>query len=240
MNALLIRVGADQTAGGCNGLVDSQTLEFVYIPIPESCDTHDHLAKPYSLFGEAIQQFGESLPSHLTGRNTHLDPDFEYLTYGDQGGRAVQITSYLEPGDLVAFYAGLRDIRPNERLVYAIIGLYVIEEIIDARLIPENRWHENAHTRRRLAAGDIIIRAKRGISGRLERCLPIGSYRPPAGDPGKRPSYRVSSDLLNIWGGFNVRDGFIQRSARLPQFLNADLFYQWFQKQGVSLIERNN
>jgi hypothetical protein len=36
-----------------------------------------------------------------------LDPDFEHLTYGDQGQRAAQIKQKLGPGDLLVFYAGL-------------------------------------------------------------------------------------------------------------------------------------
>ena len=235
MNALLIRVGADRTSGQFNGLVNSETREFVYVPIPELCDMHDYLAKPYSLFKKALQNFGEVLPKHLAGRYAHLDPDFEHLTYGDQGQRAVQMTSYLMTGDLVVFYAGLRDIYLSGRLIYALIGLYVIEEIIAARSIPKDRWHENAHTRRILrpdSENDIVIRAKKGVSGRLRYCLPIGSYRVSCDAPDKRPCYRVLPELLQSWGGLDIADGFIQRSARLPKFLDADRFYIWFNKQG--------
>ena len=38
MKGLLVRVGADQSEGGgrWNGLVNSRTGEFVYVPIPET------------------------------------------------------------------------------------------------------------------------------------------------------------------------------------------------------------
>jgi hypothetical protein len=33
-------------------------------------------------------EYGVALPAHLREQNMHLDPDFDYLTYGDQGERA--------------------------------------------------------------------------------------------------------------------------------------------------------
>jgi hypothetical protein len=80
---------------------------------------------------------------------THLDPDFEYLTYGDQGQRGKRIDNLLKAEDLLAFFAALRPVDgPLRPLVYAIIGLYVVDEIVSAVSIPESRWFENAHTRR--------------------------------------------------------------------------------------------
>jgi hypothetical protein len=60
-----------------------------------------------------------------------------------------------------------------------------------------------------------VVRAKPKISGRLEKCLPIGSFRVPADQPQKRASYRVNSEILATWGGLSIADGFLQRSARL-------------------------
>ena len=244
MRALLVRVGVDQSGegGSWNGLVNSQTGEFVYVPIPESGVIHPQLEKPYSLVAPAIKQFGVSLPSHLTGDKMHLDPDFSHLSYGDQGQRAKQISDKLKENDLLVFYAGLRDILPQARLVYALIGIYVIDRIEKALSVSPARHDENAHTRRILppAATDIVVRAKPKISGRLERCLPIGSFRTPEGQPHKRPSYRVDCDVLKSWGGLTVADGFLQRSARLPEFNDANRFYEWFAKQQVSLVQKNN
>jgi hypothetical protein len=172
----------------------------------------------------------------------HLDPDFANLTYGDQGQRARQVEDKLSTGDLIVFYAGLRDIQPSTRLVYAIIGLYVVDEIVSATSVPSWRSDENAHTRRVLPSGakDIVIRAQPGVSGRLQRCLPIGSFRAPTAQPHKRPSYRVEPNLLSTWGGLSTSDGFLQRSARLPQFIEAERFYAWFLDQKSSFIKANN
>ena len=244
MKALLVRVGADQSEGGgnWNAPVDSETLKFAYVPIPETYPVHPGMNCPYSLIQSTVRTFGTSVPPWLEKLDMHLDPDFDYLTYGDQGQRALQIKQKLGPGDVIVFYAGLRDIRPQPGLVYALIGLYVIDEIVSAHSVERSRWGENAHTRRVPTSGgcDIVIRAKPGISGRLSRCLPIGSFRSPQHNPNKRPSYRVYPSILDAWGGLTVADGYLQRSARLPEFLNAAQFYSWFKHHDVSIIARNN
>ena len=109
----------------------------------------------------------------------HLDPDFSYLTYGDQGQRAKQIKAKVGSGDLLVFYSSLRD-QNSRQLIYAIIGLFLVNTIALARQIPEQDWHQNAHTRRRLdiSAEDIVIYGHPNSSGRLERCLPIGDVGP--------------------------------------------------------------
>jgi hypothetical protein len=236
MRALLVRVGADQSEGGghYNGPVDTKTRDFAYVPIPETAPIHPHLAKPYTLTLSRLNSFGASLPYHLAGANMHLDPDFDHLTYGDQGQRAIQIRSKVTKGDLLVFYAGMRDVHPAPRLVYALVGIYMVEGIVLAATIPKIRWHENAHTRRKLCsgAGDIVVRAKSGVSGRLQRCIPIGDYRDRA--------YRVWPSLLKAWGGLSVNDGYLQRSARLPEFYDACRFYDWFLQRGNFLLTKNS
>jgi hypothetical protein len=116
--------------------------------------------------------------------------------------------------------------------MYALIGLYVIDEIVDARLVPPERWHENAHTRRVPVAGEIVVRARPKVSGRLRHWLPIGEFR--------NRAYRVRRNLLEAWGDLDVKDGFIQRSARLPEFLDAEKFYEWFLAQTSQLLAENN
>lgn len=235
MKGLLVRVAADQSKGGgsWNGPAEASTGNFAYVAIPEEGLTHPGLAKPFALVKPAVASFGAELPTRLAQAEMHLDPDFEHLTYGDQGARAKQIRTKLSPGDLLVFYAGLRDIGSSS-LTYGVIGLYVIERIDWAAAVPSERWHENAHTRRLLPANasDIVVVARAGESGRLERYLPIGAYRERA--------YRVRAELLDEWGGLSVRDGYLQRSARLPELLDAPRFLRWFRQQGVALVQRNN
>jgi hypothetical protein len=134
---------------------------------------------------------------------------------------------------MLVFYAGLRPCRPcADKLVYAIIGLYVVDEVVRVAEVPPERWHENAHTRRTPhKPDDIVVRARAGQSGRLRKCIPIGEYRERA--------YRVREDLLREWGGLSVKNGYIQRSAVPPRFLDPERFDAWLKKQAVGLVESN-
>jgi hypothetical protein len=76
------------------------------------------------------------------------------------------------------------------------------------------------------------VRARPGASGRLKRCIPIGEYRDRA--------YRVRRDLLVQWGDVDVNNGYLQRSAKLPEFLDAARFHQWFLEQKPELVAENN
>ena len=236
MNALLVRVGADQSAAGgsWNGLVDSRSGRFAYVPIPEAREVRAGFEKPYRSIEPTLDSFGRDLPAHLQGRGMHLDPDFEHLTYGDKGERAKQIRAGLGRGDTILFYAGLADVRGASRLVYALVGLLVVEGIVAALDVPREQWDTNAHCRRVPAPGtsDIVVRGRAGSSGRLQCCLPIGEYRDRA--------YRVRRDLLHEWGGLSVKDGYLQRSARLPRFLDAPRFMRWLESQRPVLVQANN
>ncbi len=242
MKALLVRVGIDQAYGGWNAPVDADG-RFVYVPIPERPGTRFHpgLERRYNEVLPALARFGRDrelvdprLPPALFDHPMHLDPDFDSLTYGDVGGRRGAGMVDMTAGDVLAFYAGLRPVRRCEHtLVYALIGLYVVREVVPAVEVPRDRCGENAHTRR---AGpgetDIVVRAEPGVSGRFDRCVPIGEWRD--------GSYRVRPDVLEVWGGLSVKDGYIQRSAVPPAFTRPERFHAWFRRQGVQLIARNN
>jgi hypothetical protein len=234
MNALLIRVGADQSVGGghWNGPLDSSSGRFVYVPIPETKLTQPGLERPYSSLEPHLSAFGVPLPPHLRDRRMHLDPDFEHLTYGDRGRKGSQIAATVKPGDLLVFYAGLRDVTSLE-LVYALIGLIVIERIDLAREWPASAADRNAHTRRVLSADadDVIVIGSQSTSGRLATCIPIGEYRERA--------YRVRKDVLTAWGGISANDGYLQRSAVFPSMLAPARFLNWWGEQGIPLVRSN-
>jgi hypothetical protein len=189
VKGLLVRVGIDSSDGRWNAPVRESAGEFAHVTITETKHVRPTLGRTYDEFVPAVARCGSSLPERLLNHATHLDPDFAHLTYGDQGQRGRSI-SRLQRGDLLAFFAGLRAVEnPGGALVYALIGLYVIQEIATARSVPAKRWHENAHTRREPGPGDLVVRARRGVSGRLKRCIPIGDYRDRA--------YRVRRNLLS-------------------------------------------
>ncbi len=236
MRALLVRVGADVTdeGGGWNGPVNPKTWEFAYVPIPEAYPQHRRMRRPYTLLIPALARFGWELPARLRQRTMHLDPDFAKLTYGDSNQRAAQIQQKLRRSDLIVFYAGLRAVPRQRQLVYALIGIYVIDSIQPADEIPKREWDRNAHTRRVRSPRkqDVVVTGKPRLSGRLDCCIPIGSFR--------RKAYRVAPDLIHRWGGLTVKDGYLQRSARLPEFCDAGRFYSWFKKQRARLLKHNH
>jgi hypothetical protein len=224
MNSVLVRVGIDQSSkgGGWNAPVHLLSKEFVYVPIPdgERKTYEPGLRRGYEEVLPALEAFaskrntpsacGLGFPQKLLNRAMHLDPDFEHLTYGDNGAKQGSRLELLGPGDLVVFFSSLRPIDASRHtLVYALIGLYVVEEKpIQAHTVPKDRHHENAHTRWfPISENDIIVRAARGISGRFERCIPIGELR--------NRAYRLTGELDKAWGGLNVEDGFLQRRVAM-------------------------
>jgi hypothetical protein len=242
MKAILVRIGIDHAYGEWNAPVDPRTGQFVYVSIPDdaakeyslgNARRYDEIIAPLKEFAEKYGVQSLSCPEKLLQRTMHLDPDFVHLTYGDNGARRGATIASFEPDDLLVFYAGLRSITNSSGLVYALVGLFVIEEVVRAINVPTDRRHENAHTRwKTVSANDIIVRGKQGSSGRFNRCIPIGEWRDNA--------YRVRRDIEDAWGGLTVKNGYIQRSAVPPEFVSASRLYDWFQKQNVILFKRNN
>ena len=236
MNVLLVRVGADLSPGGgsWNGPVDGESGDFAYVAIPETSPVHIGTEKRYDTLTSVLARFHVELPVYLRLQHMHLDPDFAHLTYGDRGERAKQLRTNLQANDTIVFYAGLEDVHGATELVYAIIGLFVVQDFVLASDIPAHDRDTNAHSRRVLAPGaqDLVVRGCPHVSGRLKRCLPIGEYRDRA--------YRVRRNLLDEWGGLSVKDGYLQRSARLPRFLNPPRFLRWMERQRPVLVQANN
>ncbi|MFA6181420.1 hypothetical protein [Acidithiobacillus sp.] len=79
---------------------------------------------------------------------------------------------------------------------------------------------------------DIVVTGKPGVSGRFASYLDIGKFR--------NGSYRVRPDVLEAWGGLGVKDGWIQRSANPPLFLDPIRFAKWLQAMKVRLLAANN
>jgi hypothetical protein len=233
MKGLLVRVGIDSTDGKWNAPMRHSSGEFAFVTITDELSLRQGMDRYYDEYTPVVKRFGKELPRHLVGKPTHLDPDFQNLTYGDRGQRGSRIVSTVNNGDFLAFFASFRPVDNYLRdLAYCLIGLYMIEEIVPALSVPQLRWAENAHTRCVPGHSDIVVRARPGLSGRLRKCIPIGEWRGRA--------YRVRNDLLGLWGGLDIKNGYIQRSVRLPAFLNGPRFYDWFQAQKPELLAENN
>jgi Nucleotide modification associated domain 3 len=245
IKAILVRIGIDQAYGNWNAPVDEEK-NFVYVPIPEKLGTHFHpgLERKYNEILPKLEHFCKHhnydlynelrFPKEILNYSMHLDPDFDYLTYGDVGKRRGARIAEMNEGDMLVFYGGFRPVYKCEfKLIYALIGIYVVKEIFTIYKIPTKRWHENAHVRRiERGTSDIIVYANPIISGRFDKCIPIGEWR--------QGAYRVKQDILNEWGGLSVKNGFIQRSAVPPTFNNPQNFLNWLRHKKVKLIQKNN
>ena len=245
MQAILIRVGIDSTtdSGKWNAPCNPKNGDFVYVPIRETNRTNAlGTKKRYdNQIIPALDKFSErnnhtiSLPPYLFDEPMHLDPDFDYLTYGDTERRGKPLLKFVED-DLVIFYASLDPIKPitNDKLEYALIGMLVMKEIVQVKDISDTgRFDENAHTRiSSPKPTDIVARGKQEVSGRFESYIPIGEYRDDA--------YRVQRSLLDKWGGLSVKNGYLQRSANPPLFRQPERFFNWLQQQNPQLMQANN
>lgn len=237
--AILIRVAVDQAYGHWNSPCNPETGDFVYVPIPQNKPNAVSMAREYApIIGPALDDFSARngaplhLPDQLLGQRMHLDPDFDFLTYGDTADRGRRLLDFRE-NDWVVFYAGMRSVRSDPGLIYGLIGLLVVDQVRRVSEIPALEYDRNAHTRLlHRTDSDIIVTGKPGVSGRFLRYIDIGEFR--------NRSYRVRLPLLDAWGGLSVNDGWIQRSANPPLFLEPGKFAQWLHDQKPELMAANN
>jgi hypothetical protein len=237
---LLIRVGIDQTYGNYNAPLNPRTNDYMYLPIPQGKDTF--ILDLETTYAAALPYFETwcqtnntkiKFPEHLENETCHLDPDFDYLTYGDQAtGRGLRVGD-LKKGDFIAFFASFKPITPCEHnLIYALYGIMVVDNVLKVSDIPKNKFHMNAHTRVNDRNPEHwVVFANPSLSGRFNRAIPIGEFR--------NGSYRVKQEILDVWGDIGVKDGFIQRSVCPPWFIKPEQFLKWIENQKITLINSN-
>ena len=112
MRGSLVRVGIDLAFGNSNAPIDLETGTFVYVPTPEKRGTafQPGMALDYAPFRSALDAFAAAHPRArpgictppgvLDGLSPNLDPDFDQLTYGDNGLRRGRGLCHLDAGDL--------------------------------------------------------------------------------------------------------------------------------------------
>jgi hypothetical protein len=148
MKGLLVRVGVDQAYGGWNAPMDPVSRDFVYVPIPEDEPVRRGMVTFFSDVIPRLKKFCRHhdvdlttdlrFPEALAEGHTHPAPDFAHLTYVDGPRRGAGLLE-LTKGDLVSFYAGLRPTRGGPaRLTYALIGLYVVDEVRRSPAVPRS------------------------------------------------------------------------------------------------------
>ena len=237
---LLMRVGIDQTYGNFNAPINPKTLEYFYLPIPQ--DNHQFNGGMRTSYDDDASHFNTwceknetnlRFPTHLTGRDCHLDPDFEYSSYGDQEtGRGLRVAQLVR-GDVIAFFASFKPIRECEHsLIYAIFGVLVVDQVRTVSETSPADHYKNAHTRIvNMNKDHLIVSGDPLRSGRFTQAIPIGEFR--------NGAYRVTNSVLSEWGGLGVKDGFIQRSVCPPRFTDTDRFYAWLQSKNPKMTHSN-
>lgn len=171
MKGLLLRVGIDKTYGRYNAPINPLTNDYLYMPIPEGQESPQQIFRQgmQTTYAQMDTHFSKftgrnaiqlAFPEHLRAINCHLDPDFENLTYGDQGSGRGNRVRKLYAGDFIAFFASFRPI-PNipcdHVLVYALYGVFFIDDIKKAKDVSSDQWHVNAHTRIQKMNGEHLI-----------------------------------------------------------------------------------
>jgi hypothetical protein len=210
------------------------------MPIPQNTD--DYKLGMQTSYNDLLPYFDSwcrnngsdiRFPDHLRNISTHLDPDFDYCTYGDQAtGRGLRVGK-LKKNDFIAFFASFKPITTcNHRLIYALYGIMVVDKVLRVADVPDNLLPSNAHSRVEHANKEhLVVFANPEMSGRFNRAIPIGEFR--------NGSYRVTNEMLAKWGDIGVKDGFIQRSVNPPWFSNPEQFVKWLESQQIELINRN-
>ena len=234
MRGLLVRVGVVRPAVHGMPRWTCPRANLCTCPIPESrplppwdgVQNYDKLVPPPGARGYNATGDLEGKSSHLIRILSFSPTETKAPAQGGYGrclGKA-QVSSPFTPRP---------EGRKNQReLMNALIGLYHVAKVLEVKAFPRSRWHQNAHTRRTRSNGDVVVLAEKGRSGRFARCIVIGRYRDRA--------HRVDRPVLNAWGGLAVRDGYIQRSARLPEFVKPARFLGWLEAQNPQLIAANN
>jgi len=245
MKAILVRVGIDCVYGGWNAPMNPETNEFIYVPINEN-EKFSFIKNGNKKFKElvpALKTFCKknkidfhkdlAFPKTIKNNSMHLDPDFDFLTYGDVGDKRGKGIFKLKKDDLIIFYSGLKPItRLKDNLVYALIGMYYVDKILFVNDVNVKDRIKNAHTRRTWTGkSDIVVFAQKKISGRFEKCIPIGEFR--------NKAYRVKKKILQDWGGLGVNDGYIQRSVNPPLFLDPNKLIKWLKSKNIKLSNSN-
>lgn len=237
---LLVRVGIDQTFGQYNAPLNPVTNDYMYLPIPEGeSEFNSGMQTSYRDIVPFLKSWSHTnnvdirLPDNLLDKNTHLDPDFYFSTYGDQAtGRGARI-SELVKDDFIVFFASFKPISKCEhKLVYAIYGIMVIDRVVTVSDISDEMLGSNAHTRiKKRNKSHLVVFSNPNLSGRFNKAIPIGEFR--------RKAYRVTNSILEEWGGLDVKDGFIQRSVCPPWFTEPNKFIDWLSCKNVKLINNN-
>lgn len=208
---LLVGVGGDSTnVDPVPRVRDDGSFEYVPIPERSRKGTTESLTygdSPTRLDDGVLSDVLDAVDPSGKGRCSvtgpqlrdwplHHDPNFNALTYGESPNRPAYVKRLrrLEPGDLLAFYTGLKD--GGKYTHRYVIGYFTVRDVVDFRDLDGGRFselsrekrtdvmerhRENAHAKRFFAAGEItgdglVIVDGREPGGLLNRAVRISKH----------------------------------------------------------------
>lgn len=127
MNVVLLRVGIDSGSGGMQSPL-FQDGSFELLPIPDSSGVG--LRTYGNTSGTRGSPFADYFPARrrasMASQAMHVDPEFETFTYGDPTLPKAGLRK-LQPGDMLAFYAGLEGWQHVSAPALYLIGYFVVD-----------------------------------------------------------------------------------------------------------------
>jgi hypothetical protein len=216
LQVVLLRVGVDSGSGGIQGPL-FEDGSFEYIPIPDNRNvdrrTYGNMAGRY---GQSLAQYFPSTRRALIDEQpVHVDPEFDTFTYGDPTSPKSGLR-FLQSGDMLAFYCGLKGWNFRARPALYIMGYF--EVMIAGRAseldpgIIRSKFSANFHVKHATVYADDISRlvlVKGDHRSRLlNKAVQISSY---GVDRNGRKLKVLSRKMRGIFGSFGGRVS-IQRS----------------------------
>jgi hypothetical protein len=211
---MLLRVGIDKgTDGEYAPIFEDGSFEF--IPISRG-KTYNGPGRTYE---DKISKKGKSLSDYLRSaikkRIIHDDPEFESLTYGEDGIAKGRYIRRLRAEDLLVFYAGLKPFENSAREngLY-IVGYFTIERIIDFNNLQPGEMDicaRNAHIVEGTTRNLVVVKGVKGRSRLLDHAILISQE---CRDRAGRTNLHVSDEMEHRLGVH----GSIQRSIP-PRFI---------------------
>jgi len=199
MTVLLVGVGADTTNTRPTPPVYPDD-RFEYVPIPDPYESTERKRYGNTTLQHRDATLADSLDRvkrdgtwhrDFSTVPLHHDPNFEALTFGDPKKTRSQLLR-LDPGAILAFYAGLVREGESTPIHRYLVGYFTIDSITDFDALSPARLDEaldthrrNAHVKQYSASGDpqrlaglVIARGNEDEPGRLlSRALRISERR---------------------------------------------------------------
>lgn len=224
VNVVLLRVGIDSGCGGIQGpLFRDGSFEFIPIPDASGTDSRTYGNTVGVTGRHLVEFFPLRVQAQMRNRSMHVDPEWTTYTYGDPTSPKAGLR-HLQPGDMLAFYAGLEGWDFDCTPALYLVGYFVVSVAGLARELPEavvkQQFGANFHVRHSEVYDrdrPTLVLVKGGPGSRLLReAVRISSV---GQDSRGAPLKRLSRDAMRVFGDFGGKTS-IQRSP--PRWVGAD------------------